>query len=51
MKPTKQGKVVVAKAPAVILSMAQHGLPRTPRTVALARLLSQIAQNMAAKAA
>ncbi len=40
-----------AARPANILSLAQHGLPRTPRTVALARLLHQIAQNMATKAA
>jgi hypothetical protein len=41
MKPRKQDKV--AKAPPDnITPMAQFGLPRTPRTVALANLLARI---------
>ena len=49
MQPKKQGKV--GTPPSNITPMAQYGLPRTPRTVALARLLAQIAQNMTTKAA
>jgi hypothetical protein len=56
MKPTplpkRQPKPPLTLALASnIIPMASHGLPRTPRTVALARLLSTIAQNIPAKAA
>jgi len=55
MKPTPLPKRKAAPQtlalPSNIIPMASYGLPRTPRTLALARLLSTIAQNIPAKAA